>query len=109
MPDRSQLQRSYLAGLTGGGLPSTHQTRCMAIALCEGSCGQELSHAFTLSLSEFLVQACIFQAANLMVCHLEQSKNVLIWSFCVCVLCFACTTKAACGLNWHSLKWNIES
>lgn len=109
MPDRSQLQRSYLEGLTGGGLPSTHQTRCMAIALCEGSCSQELSYAFTLSLSEFLVQACIFQAANLMVCHLEQSKSVLIWSLCVCVLCFACTTKAACGLNWHSLKWNIES
>lgn len=87
MPDRSQLQRSYLEGLTGGGLPSTHQTRCMAIALCEGSCSQELSYAFTLSLSEFLVQACIFQAANLMVCHLEQSKSVLIWSLCVCVCC----------------------
>lgn len=102
MPDHSQLQRSYLAGLTGRELPSTHQTWCMAIALCEGSCSQELSHAFILSLSEFLVQACIFQAANLMVCHLEQSKNVL-WSLFVCVLC------AACGLNWHPLQWNIDS
>lgn len=85
----SQLQRSYLAGLTGGELPSTQQTWCTAIALCEGSCSQELSHAFTLSLSEILVQACIFQAANLMVCHLEQSKNfhITLVTLCVCVFC----------------------
>ena len=59
----------------------------MAIALCEGSCSQELSHAFTLSLSELLVQACIFQAANVMVCHLQQLKNFLITLVTLCVFC----------------------
>lgn len=106
MPDHSQLQRSYLAGLTGGGLPSTHQTRCMAIALCEGSCSQELSHAFTLSLSEFLVQACIFQAANLMVCHLEQSKNgPYYFGHFVCVCCVLHAPQKE-HVDWTGTPWS---
>ena len=74
----------------------------MAIALCKGSCSQELSHAFTLSLSELLVQACIFQAANLMVCHLEQLKNFLITlvTLCVCVCVFCLHYK---GSMWIEL------
>ena len=72
----------------------------MAIALCEGSCSQELSHAFTLSLSELLVQACIFQAANVMVCHLQQLKNFLITLVTLCVYMFCLHYK---GSMWIEL------